>query len=60
MFEMDKALVFNYEDILFSTDGFADASLLGHGSYGSVYYGVLHDQVFTNLDNIYIYVYYYF
>ncbi|PKI65381.1 hypothetical protein CRG98_014229 [Punica granatum] len=44
VFDVEKPVVFSYEDILFSTDGFSDSSLLGHGTYGSVYYGVLHDQ----------------
>jgi hypothetical protein len=41
----EKPVVFTYEEILFSTDEFLDSSLLGHGTYGSVYYGHLHDQV---------------
>jgi len=42
---MEKPEVFSYEDILAATDGFSDANLLGHGTYGSLYYGLLHDQV---------------
>ncbi|RVW76778.1 LysM domain receptor-like kinase 3 [Vitis vinifera] len=45
VFDMEKPVVFTYEEILSSTDGFSDSNLLGHGTYGSVYYGVLHDQV---------------
>jgi hypothetical protein len=37
--------VFTHEEILISTDSFSDANLLGHGTYGSVYYGVLREQV---------------
>jgi hypothetical protein len=44
VFEMEKPLVFTYEEIFSSTDGFSDSSLLGHGTYGSVYYALLRDQ----------------
>ncbi|KAK9101194.1 hypothetical protein Scep_024624 [Stephania cephalantha] len=44
VFEMDKPVTFTYEEILYSTDGFSDSNLLGHGTYGSVYYGILRDQ----------------
>ncbi|GAV61254.1 LysM domain-containing protein/Pkinase_Tyr domain-containing protein [Cephalotus follicularis] len=44
VFDMEKPVVFTYEEILYSTDGFSDSSLLGQGTYGSVYYGLLHDQ----------------
>ena len=45
VFDMDKPVVFTYEEIFSSTDGFSDSNLLGHGTYGSVYYCFLHDQV---------------
>jgi hypothetical protein len=45
VFDREKPIVFTYEEILASTDSFSDANLLGHGTYGSVYYGVLRDQV---------------
>lgn len=45
VFDREKPIVFTYEEILTSTDSFSDANLLGHGTYGSVYYGVLRDQV---------------
>ncbi|KAJ4957414.1 hypothetical protein NE237_024525 [Protea cynaroides] len=45
VFDMEKPVVFTYEEILSSTDGFSDSNLLGHGTYGSVYYGVLRDQM---------------
>ena len=45
MLDLEKPIVFTYEEILSSTDGFADSNLLGHGRYGSVYYGILRDQV---------------
>ncbi|KAL5697755.1 LysM domain receptor-like kinase 3 [Ranunculus cassubicifolius] len=44
VFEMEKPVVFTYEEILFSTDSFSDSNLLGHGTYGSVYYASLRDQ----------------
>ncbi|KAI8020628.1 LysM domain receptor-like kinase 3 [Camellia lanceoleosa] len=44
VFDVEKPVVFTYEEILSSTDGFSDANLLGHGTYGSVYYGLLRDQ----------------
>ena len=45
VFEMDKPVVFTYEEMFSSTDGFSDSNLLGNGTYGSVYYGLLRDQV---------------
>lgn len=44
IFDVEKPVVFSYEEILSSTDGFSDSNLLGHGTFGSVYYGILHDQ----------------
>lgn len=44
VFDMDKPVVFAYEEIFSSTDGFSDSNLLGHGTYGSVYYSLLRDQ----------------
>ncbi|KAK6125139.1 hypothetical protein DH2020_041105 [Rehmannia glutinosa] len=44
VFDVEKPVVFTYEEILSSTDGFSDSNLLGHGTYGSVYYGLLQDQ----------------
>lgn len=44
VFDMEKPVVFTYDEILSSTDGFADSNLLGHGTYGSVYYTHLRDQ----------------
>ncbi|KAG4978917.1 hypothetical protein AAZX31_13G335400 [Glycine max] len=44
MLDMDKPVVFSYEEIFSSTDGFSDSNLLGHRTYGSVYYGLLGDQ----------------
>ncbi|XP_021749953.1 lysM domain receptor-like kinase 3 [Chenopodium quinoa] len=43
-FEVEKPVTFTYEDILASTEGFSESNLIGHGAYGSVYYGLLHDQ----------------
>lgn len=44
-FDIEKSTTFAYEEIFTATDGFSDSSLLGHGTYGSVYYGILRDQV---------------
>ena len=44
-FEVEKPAIFTYEDILAATEGFSESNLLGHGTYGSVYYGQLRDQV---------------
>ncbi|KAJ3670958.1 hypothetical protein LUZ60_008384 [Juncus effusus] len=43
-FDNEKPVVFSYQEILISTDSFSDPNLLGHGTYGSVYYGFLRDQ----------------
>ncbi|KAL2539203.1 LysM domain receptor-like kinase 3 [Abeliophyllum distichum] len=43
-FDMEKPVVFIHEEILSSTDGFSDSNLLGRGTYGSEYYGLLRDQ----------------
>ncbi|XP_074578093.1 lysM domain receptor-like kinase 3 [Curcuma longa] len=42
--DIEKPIVFKHEEIFSSTDNFSDSNLLGHGQYGSVYYGVLRDQ----------------
>ncbi|KAJ1378143.1 Serine-threonine/tyrosine-protein kinase, catalytic domain [Sesbania bispinosa] len=44
VFDLDKPVVFTYEEIFSSTDGFSDSNLLGHRTYGSVFYGLLRDQ----------------
>ncbi|MED6137554.1 hypothetical protein PIB30_066033 [Stylosanthes scabra] len=44
IFGMDKPIVLTYEEIFHSTNGFSDSNLLGHRTYGSVYYGLLRDQ----------------
>ena len=54
VFEMEKPLVFTYEEIFSSTDGFSDSSLLGHGTYGSVYYALLREQVCSCLLLLYL------
>ncbi|OAY82162.1 lysM domain receptor-like kinase 3 [Ananas comosus] len=43
-FDMEKPIVFTHEEVFYSTNSFSDSNLLGHGTYGSVYYGVLRDQ----------------
>jgi hypothetical protein len=47
VFNMEKPVVFTYEEVLIATTNFKDSELLGHGAFGSVYYGVLRDQVIT-------------
>lgn len=44
MFDVEKPIVFIYEEILSCTDGFSESNLVGHGTYGSVYYGLLREQ----------------
>ncbi|KAH9301083.1 hypothetical protein KI387_012666, partial [Taxus chinensis] len=44
VFDMEKPVVFTYEEILASTENFKDTYLLGQGAFGSVYYGILRDQ----------------
>ncbi|BAT91647.1 hypothetical protein VIGAN_07025700 [Vigna angularis var. angularis] len=44
MLDMDRPVVFSYEEIFYSTDSFSDSNLLGHRAHGSVYYGLLRDQ----------------
>ncbi|KAL5576913.1 hypothetical protein UlMin_018612 [Ulmus minor] len=44
VFEIDKPVVFTYEEILSATEGFSDSNLLGNGTYGTVFYGLLRDQ----------------
>lgn len=44
VFDVEKPVVFYYEEILMCTDSFSESNLLGHGTYGSVYYGLLRDQ----------------
>ncbi|KAJ4749647.1 Protein kinase superfamily protein [Rhynchospora pubera] len=43
-FDKEKPVVFTYQEVLGSTDSFSDSNLLGHGTYGSVYYSVLREQ----------------
>lgn len=44
VFDMEKPVIFTFEEIVSCTEGFSDSNLLGHGTYGSVYYGLLRDQ----------------
>lgn len=53
VFEIEKPMVFTYEEISAATDGFSDSNLLGHGNYGSVYFGLLREQVCA-LSHIFI------
>lgn len=49
VFDMEKPVVFTYDEIFSATDGFSESGLLGHGTYGSVYYALLRDQVNSSL-----------
>lgn len=44
VFDLEKPIVFTYEEILASTESFNDSNVLGHGAFGLVYYGILRDQ----------------
>lgn len=44
VFDVEKPVVFQYEEIFSATDCFSESNLLGHGTYGAVYYGLLRDQ----------------
>lgn len=44
-FDLEKPVVFTYEEILACTEGFSDSNVIGRGTYGSVYYGILREQV---------------
>nr|GEU67635.1 LysM domain receptor-like kinase 3 [Tanacetum cinerariifolium] len=44
VFDVEKPVVFAYEEVLSCTDFFSETNLLGHGTYGSVYYGLLREQ----------------
>ncbi|GKA32925.1 hypothetical protein Tco_0719292, partial [Tanacetum coccineum] len=45
VFDVEKPVVFAYEEVLSCIDFFSESNLLGHGTYGSMYYGLLHEQV---------------
>ncbi|XP_076898353.1 lysM domain receptor-like kinase 3 [Bidens hawaiensis] len=44
VFDVEKPVVVLYEEVFSCTDGFSESNLLGHGTYGSVYYGLLREQ----------------
>ncbi|PWA41142.1 protein kinase family protein / peptidoglycan-binding LysM domain-containing protein [Artemisia annua] len=44
VFDVEKPVVFAYEEVLSCTDFFSESNLLVHGTYGSVYYGLLREQ----------------
>lgn len=55
VFDVEKPVVFLYEEVFSCTDGFSESNLLGHGTYGSVYYGLLREQVVVcmHLNNVF-------
>lgn len=44
-FESDKPVMYSLEDIYEATKDFDDARRIGEGGHGSVYFGILGDQV---------------
>ncbi|KAJ7242342.1 hypothetical protein O6H91_Y436100 [Diphasiastrum complanatum] len=44
VFDVEKPVVFTYEEVYEATDNFKEERLLGQGGYGSVFLGVLRDQ----------------
>ncbi|PWA89261.1 protein kinase family protein / peptidoglycan-binding LysM domain-containing protein [Artemisia annua] len=44
VFDVEKPVVFAYEEVLSCTDFFSESNLLVHGTYVSVYYGLLREQ----------------
>ncbi|CAM6125890.1 unnamed protein product [Calypogeia fissa] len=44
VFDQEKPIIFTYEEVIEATDSFNPSRLLGQGSYGAVYYGILRQQ----------------
>ncbi|CAM6100349.1 unnamed protein product [Calypogeia fissa] len=44
VFDQEKPIIFIYEEVIEATDSFNPSRLLGQGSYGAVYYGILRQQ----------------
>lgn len=45
IFESERPLIYSLEDIEFATSNFDETKKIGEGGYGSVYFGVLGEQV---------------
>lgn len=45
-FESEKTLIFTIEEIEEATANFDESRKIGEGGYGTVYHGVLNEQVF--------------
>lgn len=45
VFESERPVVFNLEEISEATNDFDETNKVGEGGYGSVYFGVLGEQV---------------
>ncbi|CAM6124362.1 unnamed protein product [Calypogeia fissa] len=44
VFDQEKPIIFTYEEVIEATDSCNPSRLLGQGSYGAVYYGILRQQ----------------
>ncbi|KAJ7521678.1 hypothetical protein O6H91_19G063400 [Diphasiastrum complanatum] len=44
MFDAEKPIVFDVEEIIAATGNFKEAKKIGQGGYGSVYFGILRNQ----------------
>lgn len=60
MFDVEKPVVFLYEEIFSATDGFLESNLLGLGTYGAVYHGLLRDQVGISYLSSFVHILYIF
>lgn len=62
VFYMNRPVIFTYEEFFFffhSTNGFSDSNLLGRGKYGSIYYGLLLEQLIISILQEKVYGKYY-